>query len=79
MPGQTQRFVRYPLSNYEGIWNSHVELLPLRILRHMAQYSGRSGKFATTLLRYISVLFHLGAQESRELIILCTNLTVRLN
>ena len=23
--------VRYPLSNYEGIWNSHVESLPLRI------------------------------------------------
>jgi hypothetical protein len=23
--------VRYPLSNYEGIWNSHIESLPLRI------------------------------------------------
>ena len=23
--------VRYPLSNYEGIWISHIESLPLRI------------------------------------------------
>ena len=46
---------------------------------HMAQYYERSGKFATTSPRYISVVFRLGAQVSRELIILCTNLTVRLN
>jgi hypothetical protein len=46
---------------------------------HMAQYYERSGKFATTSLRYICVVFRLGAQVSRELIILCTNLTVRIN
>ena len=45
----------------------------------MAQYSGRSGKFATTSPRYISVVFGLREQEGKELIILCTNLTVRLN
>jgi hypothetical protein len=45
---------------------------------HMAQYYESSGKFATTLLRYMCVVFRLGAQESRELIILCPNLTVRL-
>jgi hypothetical protein len=45
----------------------------------MAQYYERSGKFATTSLRYICVVFRLGAQVSRELIILCTNLTVRMH
>jgi hypothetical protein len=46
----------------------------------MAQYYeiGSKSKFATTTLRYMCVVFHLGAQVSRELIILCTNLTVRL-
>jgi len=43
------------------------------------QYYERSGKFATTSPRYICVVFRLGAQVSRELIILCINLTVRLN
>ena len=32
-----------------------------------------------TLIRYMCVMFRLGAQESKELISLCTNLTVRLN
>jgi len=45
----------------------------------MAQYYERSGKVATTLPRYIYVVFRLGTQVSRKLIILCTNLTVRLN
>ena len=47
---------------------------------HMAQYYeiGGKSKFATTTLRYMCVVFCLGAQVSRELIILCTNLTVRL-
>jgi hypothetical protein len=47
---------------------------------HKAQYCeiGCKSKFATTLLRHMCVMLRLGAQVSRELIILCTNLTVRL-
>jgi hypothetical protein len=47
---------------------------------HMAQYyeSGRKKQFAATTLRYMCVVFCLGAQVSRDLIILYTNLTVRL-
>jgi hypothetical protein len=47
---------------------------------HMSQYCeiGGKSKFTTTSLRYMCVMLHLGAQVSRELIILCTNLTVRL-
>ena len=47
---------------------------------HMAQYCeiGGKSKFTTTSLRYMCVMLRLGAQVSRELIILCTNLTVRL-
>ena len=36
--------VRYPLSNYKGIWNSHVGSLPLHIFLYMAQYSENGGK-----------------------------------
>jgi hypothetical protein len=46
----------------------------------MTQYfeSGGKRQFAVATLRYMCVEFRLGAQVSRELIILCTNLTVRL-
>ena len=47
---------------------------------HMAQYyeSGGKRQFAATMLRYMCAVFCLRAQVRRELIILCTNLTVRL-
>ena len=45
---------------------------------HMAQYYESSGKFATTSLRYMCVVFRLGVQVYRELTILFINLTVRL-
>jgi hypothetical protein len=43
---------------------------------HMAQYyeSGGKRQFAVTTLRYMCVVFRLGAQVSRELVILYTNL-----
>jgi len=42
---------------------------------HMAQYYENGGKrqFAATTLRYMCVVFRPSAQQSRELIILCTN------
>ena len=73
--------VRYLLAIY---LQRNVEF-PRRIITsmyfwHMAQYCeiGGKSKFTTTSLRYMCVMLRLGAQVSRELIILCTNLTVRL-
>ena len=71
--------VRYPLSNYKGIWNSQKRITTSMHFWHMAHYYESSGKYAITSLRNMCVVFHLRAQESKELIILCTNLTVRLN
>jgi hypothetical protein len=47
---------------------------------HKAQYCeiGGKSKLAATSLRNMCVMLRLGAQVSKELIILCTNLTVRL-
>jgi hypothetical protein len=72
--------VRYPLSSYKGIWNSHAGTLPLHVFWHMVQYYEIAGKavFLHPIKLHVCHVAYI-AQGSKEIIILCTNLTVRLN
>ncbi len=80
--GERQHYwllVRYPRSNYVGIWNSRVGSLPLRISGTWHSFVRMAGKAVCCHHTYMCVVFCFGAQVSRiKLIILCTNLTVRL-
>ncbi len=73
------KHVRYPLSSYKGIWNSHVGTLPLLAFWHMVQYYEIAEK-AVSLHPIKLHVCHVAyiAEGSKELIILCTNSTVRL-
>ncbi len=61
-------------SSLHSVCNTYVGALPL-----CTSWERRQSKFATTLLRYMCVIFSLSAQVSTKLIILCSNLTVRQN
>jgi hypothetical protein len=68
------------LSSYIGIWNSHLDTLPLLVLSGTVSLSGNSiGSYLLPIAKvpYASPAFP--SHKRAKLIILCTNLTVRLN
>jgi hypothetical protein len=71
--------VRYPLSSYKEIWHSHIGTLPLHAFWHMVQYYEIAGK-AVSLHSIKLHVCHVAyiTRGSKELVILCTNSTVRL-
>jgi hypothetical protein len=71
--------VRYPLSSYKEIWNSHIGTLSLYVFWHMVQYYEIAGK-AVSLHSIKLHVCHVAyiTRGSKELVILCTNSTVRL-
>jgi hypothetical protein len=72
--------VRYPLSSSVGIWNSHVGTLPLHtcLLAHSTLLGDSSGRYLPPLPNSHVCRARLHRTRELNLIILYTNLTVRL-